>query len=432
MKEKLTLQQQLNRRKYKIPNKLYFWIYKFVMVDLILRKHPCTVTRIDDIRQEKDGAIVLWNHLSRLDHAYVLKALYPKRFNMIAAYNEFFRSHLAKVFKMNNILPKKNFCMDPAGVKAILSIIKQKGVVTMAPEGLATIDGVNERILPGVGHLIKHCKVPVYFLRFEGQFLVAPTSSPYYRDKGHTDLTLFKMLSKEDIEKLSPEEIEEKIMEEFSHDDFDYQEKHHYAFDTKGKGCEGLSDVCYKCPACGEEFKMHSHDDEIECKACGFHAHMNEYLELVPDKEIPNMPKYQSKWALWERKCVIDEIRKDPDFSFSFKTKIGTLPTDHLVKGKDRTTEPVGEGIFTMDHQGMHFKGTKNGEEFSVDLSYEYFHRLNIEVSPKAFSLYINSEYHEFTPEEPVVGKAYYICHEMHRLHFNTWKCCPGYEYLYE
>ena len=129
---------------------------------------------------------------------------------------------------------------------------------------------------------------------------------------------------------------------------------------------------------------------------------------------------------------MIDEIRKDPNYSFSFDTTIGTQPTDHYVKDKTRSTEVVGEGTFTLDHQGMHYVGTKDGKDFRLDLSYEIYFRLIEEVNTRMFSLYINGEYFEFAPKKRVVGKADFICQEMHRLHFNTWKCVPGHEYLYK
>jgi hypothetical protein len=432
MKKKETLQEELSRRKYRQPNSFFYWFYKMVMVDFKIKKFNPKITMIDDIKRENNGAFLLWNHLSRLDHAFIVKALYPKKFNMVAGYCEFFRSHLAWAFKKQRILPKKNFCMDPVGVKAILSLIKQKGIVTMAPEGLATITGINETVITGVGHLLKHCRVPVYFARFEGQALVAPVFSSTYRYGGGCEVTIYRMFTPEDLDKLSETEIEDRLMKEFLHDDYDYQEKHHFKWDSKGKGCEGMEDICYKCPNCGEELHMVGKGDDIHCEKCGFSYHSNEYLELVPSKKIEHDFKYPSKWVLWERKCVIDEIRKDPNYSFSFETTIGTQPTDHYVKDKTRSTEVVGEGIYTLDHQGMHYVGTKDGKDFRLDLSYEVYFRLIEEVNTRMFSLYINGEYFEFAPKKRVVGKADLICQEMHRLHFDTWKCVPGHEYLYK
>ena len=108
MSEKLTLQQKLYKRKFKKQFFLYNWFYHLVMKAQVKRQNP-EIVYVDDVRKEKGACIILWNHLSRLDHAYVSMATYPNKFSMVAAYNEFFRSHLATVFKMMKILPKKNF-----------------------------------------------------------------------------------------------------------------------------------------------------------------------------------------------------------------------------------------------------------------------------------------------------------------------------------
>lgn len=431
--EHITLRQELTNRKFKIPNRLFYAIYKLVMVNFEVDKHRPKIHYIDDPRKEKGAAIVLWNHLSRLDHAYILKTFYPRRFNMVAAYNEFFRSHLHWAFKQMSILPKKNFCLDVAGVKAILSIIKQGGVVSMAPEGLATITGQNEAIIPGCGHLLKHCKVPVYFAKFQGEALVAPVFSEHYRKRGQSEVTIYKMFTPEQIKELSEEEIERRLNEEMNHDDYAYQKEHRFVWDTDGHGCEGMEDICYRCPSCGEEFRMHSEGDDLTCDACGYHVHCNEYLELVPDKDTGKGIVYPTDWARWERKTIIDEIRANPDYSFSFHCKIGTQPEDGLVKGKDKSTEIVGEGTFAVDHQGIHFKGTKNGKPYSLDLSYEQFYRPIPGVNTKGFALYVEkSEYTEFLPEEPVVGKVYLLIPEMARLHTNAYPPLTGDLPLYE
>ena len=70
-------------------------------------------------------------------------------------------------FRLNQILPKKQYVNDIAGTKAILSIIKQGGCVAFAPEGLATNDGTPKPIVPYTGNLLKKLRVPVYFLVFQ-------------------------------------------------------------------------------------------------------------------------------------------------------------------------------------------------------------------------------------------------------------------------
>ena len=42
----------------------------------------------------------------------------PHRLNWVAGYNEFFRSHLAFVFRLLQVIPKRNFTPDVYAIRA--------------------------------------------------------------------------------------------------------------------------------------------------------------------------------------------------------------------------------------------------------------------------------------------------------------------------
>ena len=431
MKEKLTLQQKLAKRKYGKQFFVYNWFYHLVMKSQLIKINAEIIYK-DNIKKEKGPCLILWNHLSRLDHAYVSLATYPRRFSMVAAYNEFFRSHLATVFKMMRILPKKNFCVDTQGMKNMLGMVKKNAFISMAPEGLATLVGYNERILPGLGKFIKHCNVPVYFFKYEGQALAAPVFSSHYRRGGKTQVTVFKIFEKDATKDLTPAQVEEIIQQNISHDDYKWQKEHRYKWNTLGFGADGMGDVCYKCPVCGKEYTMTENGDDLICSECGLKMHVNEYLEFEPNKELTVKIENVSDWVLWERSEIIKAVRENPDYSESVNVKIGNIPPYHTVKGFDRSSEVVGEGKLTFDHSGIHYDGTKNGAPYKFDLSYETYCRLIPNINTKLFSLYIDGEYYDFFPDRLCTIKLDFVTQEMNRLHFNTWPPLPEHMYLYE
>ena len=122
--KKLDIRKDINSRKYGITNKFYYFIYRTVM-KIVGKKYNAEFKVIDDISKCKGACFVIFNHLSRIDHFYTNEITYPRRVNMLAGYNEFFRSHLHLAFKLNNVLPKKQYVIDYAGTKAIMSIIKK-------------------------------------------------------------------------------------------------------------------------------------------------------------------------------------------------------------------------------------------------------------------------------------------------------------------
>lgn len=430
MKKQKDLQEELARRKYKVPNPFLYFIYYIVgRTHLLGAKYHPHLQVIDKL-PKKGPCFVIWNHQSRRDHTFLTTACYPRRLSIVCEYNSFFRSHLHWAFKMAKILPKKVFANDMAGVRAMRDIIKQGGVVAFSPEGTSSIFGDNQPIVPGTGRFLQAFNVPVYSMSLQGSYL---TNNKICSDDriGEVYGQLKLLFTPEDLKKMKGEEIEEKINEDFHHDDYEWNKIHHVRYNSKGQICKNLADMLYKCPRCGKEFEMEAKDNYIKCKCCGNMATMDDYYDFHKADESCVIPETPSAWAHLERQDIINEIREDPNYSFSIKVKLGYLPKDHYVD-KSVTSEICGEGIYTIDHKGVHFKGTKLGQPFEFDYDYKRVWTYPMTVDLTIFSLYINDEYHDFYPEYPCVGKVLMLTEEMHRLHINKWKNFPWFDYMYE
>ncbi|MBR4767369.1 MAG: 1-acyl-sn-glycerol-3-phosphate acyltransferase [Lachnospiraceae bacterium] len=431
MKEKKTLQQKLKERKYKIPDRFIAALYHLLSKIFILRKYKPHITIEDDINDCKGPCFLIWNHLSRLDHSYLIEAAYPRRISIVAGYSEFFRSHLHTVFYLNQILPKKNYTQDIAGMKAMQSILNQGGCVAFSPEGMSSIYGTNQPVVPGSGHYLKHYGYPVYFMEMRGQYL---TNTKVCLDEriSRTEATMKLLFSPEDLKKMTDQEVEDKLNEVFRHDDYEWGRERHLKWTNMKNSCERLSDICFRCPKCGADLKMEASGDTIRCSACGNGARVNAYYEFEPLSSDAVLPESPAKWYRWERKEIIQEIRSDDHYSVTVPVTVGYQPPYKYVKDKTKTTTPCGKGEITFDHQGIHFTGEKLGEPFTFDLSYETVFSLVIERATDLFGLYVKGEWYEFIPEEPIVGKLILITEEMHRLHYNIWKNFPWEADLYE
>lgn len=428
-KEKLTLQQKLAKRKFRIPSKLGFFIYKTIMLNIIAKKYHIHYEFVDDPRKSKEPCIIIFNHLSRLDHVYVLGAMYPRRFNMLAGYNEFFRSHLALVFRLNNCIPKKNYTPDTQSVKGISSILKQGGCVAFAPEGLASNYGCNKPVVPGTGKMLKHFKVPVYFCHLQGTYL-QNTKVCLDERYGETYCTVSKLFTPEQLQEMSVEEIDNSLNENFRSDEYAWQKQKHIKWETHGRICEKLEDFCYKCPKCGSELTMKGVGDRIECSACGNGATMNDYYEFIP-YENAVIPESPLVWVENERQDLIREIRQNPEYSFVEHVQIGNIPTDHLLKDL-KTSEIVGEGDLIINHKGVHYVGTRNGENYEFHLDYNHIYTTITTVDSSYFNFYVNGEYFDFFPQRQTVGKMILLIEEMHRYHVNFYKNFTWNDYMYE
>lgn len=428
-KEKQTLQQEVARRKFKKTWWPFYFIYYVVMHCFVGKKYKPHYEIVDDINDCKSGCFLIWNHLSRLDHINAMSVCWPRRMNMVAAYNEFFRSHLHWAFKKNNVIPKKQYTNDLQTIKGMGSILKQNGVVAFAPEGLASNYGTNQPIVPGTGRLLKHYKVPVYFMELRGQYLTNHKTCLDER-KGATYAKLTLMFSVEDLERLTEQEIEDKINLAFKHDEYEWQKEKHIKWKTNGRILHNMHDICFRCPKCGKE-TMVAEGNKIECTSCGNGATMDDYYEFHP-YENAVIPESPSKWVLWEREQIIKEIREDPNYTFTEHVKVGMIPKDHLIKDY-KTSEFVSEGELTIDHSGMHYQGIKlDGTPHTFDVSYKVLYTLITMLDISYVNLYINGEYHDIFPSHHTGGKMLLLVEEMHRLHVNYWKNFPWMDYLYE
>lgn len=430
MKKEKNLQDELARRRYKTPNPFLYFIYYAVGRTHLLgaKYHPHF--KVIDKLPKKGPCFVIWNHQSRRDHTFITSICWPRRISIVAGYNEFFRSHLHWAFKMARIIPKKVFVQnDMSGVRGIRDIIKQGGVVAFSPEGTSSIFGDNQPIVPGTGRFLQAFGVPIYIVSLKGSYL---TNNKVCADDrfGEVFAELKLLFSPKDLKAKKPDEIENIINEEFHFDDYEWNKTAHIEYKSKGQICTNLHDILYKCPRCGTEFEMEAKGSHIRCNHCGNEAMMDDYYDFHVKDDSMVIFDTPSKWAHWERKQIIDEIRKDPNYSMTIKVKVGYLPKDHYVANK-ATTELCGEGTYTVDHKGVHFKGTKLGEPWEFDFDYKQLWSYPMTVDVTIFSLYVNDEYYDFYPETRCVGKLLMLTEEMHRLHVNKWKNFPWFDELY-
>ena len=104
MSKKIPISKKLAQRKYAPPSRFIAGLYKFLMVDIIGRKYKPKFHIIDDVNDCDGPCFVIFNHLSRIDHMYVMGATYPRITNMIAGNNEFYRKKFSFIFLLFHII----------------------------------------------------------------------------------------------------------------------------------------------------------------------------------------------------------------------------------------------------------------------------------------------------------------------------------------
>lgn len=217
--------------------------------------------------------------------------------------------------------------------------------------------------------------VPIVTLICHGHHINHPFwNTRHERGVKPTEATMKLLFTKEEVETLSADAINEKLVEEFRYDDFKWQFDKKIKVDCKDRAV-GLEKVLYQCPHCKKEFEMISEGTKIKCRACNKEWEMTEYGQLKAlegETEFPHIPD----WYEWERTNVKEEVANGTYSSGELPVRVESLPN---AKGFIK----LGKGTMIHDMNG-----------FKVSITTPLGHNYSMEKSvPSLYSCHIEYEY---------------------------------------
>jgi 1-acyl-sn-glycerol-3-phosphate acyltransferase len=375
------------------------------------------------LKDYKAPYIIVSNHASRLDYIYVSTAFAPYPLNYVAGFNEFFRSHLTFVFRLAQAIPKMNFVSDPYCIKEMHRVVRARGRLVFFPEGMSSISGANQPCAISSGKLLKYFKLPVLQVKIAGGYL---TTTKYCMDErpGRVDVTVDSLFTPEDLEAMSANEIQLKLDEALTHDDYAWNKQARVAYDGKGRMAHNLHTLLYWCPKCGSEFTMRGEGNRIVCSHCGNGAELNEYYDLIPLDDTCVIPETPRVWFDMERKNVREWVAQS-DFELRENVKLGVLPRDHYLQNQ-ATSEIAGSGRILLNREGFHFAGERYGKPFAFSILPELLATYGMCTDVTRFYTFYNNEFLEFFPERESTIKLLLATEENHRRAGGAWKDFPA------
>lgn len=309
----------------------------------------------------KGPALLISNHTSNADYKFIASAVKPARISFLGTYHWFTFKKLAFWLKRIGAIPKYQFTTDLEAMKKIRYVIRdKKGVVYIAPEGTVYASGHLGYISPAIAKMVKFLKVPVYASKIQGAGLGnAKWSAKPHKGLVHIDTHL--ILSAEEVQTLSKEQILERIITSLSYNEFNFQKRFNVRVPGPDKAL-GFETMFYKCPVCHSEFTLSTSGNNITCSCCGFTATIQDDFTFKwtasNKKTYPNAQYFEnySQWYDWQ----LDEMKKEvsnPNFKLSEEVEYGydEPGVDNYVK--------VGKGIMTLTHNGWDYEGTFKGEQ---------------------------------------------------------------------
>lgn len=266
--------------------------------------------------------LLLINHASMVDFNLMLKSTHPYPVNNVMTL-EGFRDYTYPLMYLLGVLGKRKFINDAHLLKNMKYCLHTlKTVFVLFPEARYSLDGKTSYLPRSLGNLAKVLGVPVVMLKIRGNFVACPQWNKKNK-KTPVEADMFPIVKADELDTLSADQIFDRISESFKYDDFAWQYENKIKIDDPGRA-DGLHRLLYKCPHCGEEFRMDSAGTELWCDACKKRWIMDEYGRLSAtegETEFAHIPD----WSDWERECVRKEIREGT-YYFEDDVRVETLP----------------------------------------------------------------------------------------------------------
>lgn len=327
--------------------RFFGWLLKFVSsFDL-----KATNFKYREIGMEKLGkkepCLVLMNHSSFIDLEIVSTVLYPRRFNIVAT-SDSFMGIMNFVMRMIGCIPTKKFVMDPSLVRDMIYAVRElKSSVVMYPEASYSFDGTATTLPESLGRCVKMLGVPVVMVRTYGAYTRDPLYNGLRRRKVDVSADVKYLLSADEVYAKSAEEILDIIQQEFTFDNFRWQQENQVSVTEKFRA-EGLSRVLYRCPHCDVEGAMEGIGTKLICNNCKKVYELTEYGYLQAEDgetKFDHVPD----WYRWERECVRQEIEEG---KYHLEA-----PVDICLLVNMKSIYRVGEGTLTHTLEGFHLVG---------------------------------------------------------------------------
>lgn len=340
------------------PYPFFWWLAKTVVAFPYLKRRGAVLHKKNMEALEGKPYLMLCNHASLVDLCMMMKATYPRPANNVMTL-EGFNTYTEPLMRALGVLGKRKYVSDITLVRNIRYCLNElKTVMVLFPEARYSLDGCTSFMADSTGGLVHMLKVPVAVLKIRGNFVDLPQWNKHSK-KSYVEATLEPLFTEEEAKSLPVDELNRRINEAFTYDDFKWQKENGIVIDHP-KRADGLHALLYKCPNCLCEGETESETDTLRCRKCGKAWYMETDGSLratTGETEFSHIPD----WSNWERECVRKEI-EDGTYYFEDEINLETLPNAWKFYKH-------GKGKLVQTPEGLTITGTCYGEPFELHKS---------------------------------------------------------------
>ena len=268
----------------------------------------------------------------------------------------------------------------------------------MMPEARLSTTGRFEDIQESTYSFIKKSGVNVYTIKINGDYLADPKWGRGFRRGSVVEAELDILYTAEQLKSLSPEEMKQGIESRLSYDEFRWLQQRPDLRYRSARMAEGLENILTTCPICGKKYILTTRKDKIYCEDCGYLTSVNDRYTFDDDFRFRDL----TQWYDWQMMLLRKEIAETEDYNLSSNVEL-RLPGN----GKS-LTRYGGQGVCTLNRQGLTYAGTKDGKEVELHFSIPRIYRLLFGAGEN-FEIYDGTQILYFVPEEKRSAVQWYL-----------------------
>ncbi len=286
----------------------------------------------------KKPCLILINHVNNLDLMIFLKMLNKFNYHIVTADEAFInrKNFLTKIGCYSVI----RYEHSPIFVKRSYDIVNNlHRSIAIYPEAMFSSDGLGGDIAPQFSSFVKLLNIPVLYLRTYGVYSKTPLHNSI-NNKNKISSKLSILLTKEEVNKMSKEEIQDKLSNEFINLNY-YQDHIDLGLEfNNNRHADHIERFLYKCPKCHNEFTIIGKGMSIKCSKChneyiinkdGTLTNTNNSNSLI--KDIPTWVKYQKEELRKELKSNKYNIKDIHAYVYAYKNykRLYKLPYEAVI-----------------------------------------------------------------------------------------------------
>ncbi|MEG1418783.1 MAG: lysophospholipid acyltransferase family protein, partial [Oscillospiraceae bacterium] len=335
----------------------------------------------EPMKSLKGPLLVLSNHESNYDFLIAASALLPIKLNFMVTTYFFHQRQLKQLLHFMGCIPKRQFLPDVSSIKSVLRVRARGGSVAIFPEGQVCYSGETASIDPGIGKLIKKLEVTVVTHTVRGNYLTAPKWANGAKYSGRVSSQVRVLLTPEQVRELSVAEINSRVSQALSYNEFDWQRTARVPFSPDRKA-DGLETILYRCPSCEHDYSMNADGGSLLCSNCGYRVSFDKFGFFTSESGTTRFDDIPS-WYRWEYDCAEQESLAD---GISLTQPCTLYKT---VEGKHGYIV-CGTGTMIADAHGIRYEGDRFGDPFTLAAHVE--HQSNVTHSADVHAIDIEGD----------------------------------------